>query len=743
MATKHDRSLMPQSKRLDPFGKSRCMRAKNLSRSEQLAKAAADTIAKDGISPASFESFILRRITRAEMATLGGASCRCRCRGWENILVMTRAGDHKSDMSAELSDQVQDTTFSGFCVLGLVKCGTVRASADPPPLRAGIRRNGLVANCILEPGCCVQNNGNVDRTHLWQGAKLMDCDYVSADDTFVDEMEITLGAESGGGRKVKVQAETTVVDACQRLGISKTSMNQGVLPDRVNLTMKLRMNIICSEASIASTATVANVYLSSHSFIDAATCVKNAVLLPHSKIIHASTVDSVFLQWNAKIVTSAVSSTLLMECAELGPNSSVSSVLLGPDSHLSHGECHHSLIGPNTNSHHQSLLISVLWPLGRGNVGYGGNVGSNHTGRLPDQEVAAGEGIFWGLGCAVKMPINLCEAPYSIIAAGVQLPPQRICMPFSLILSGKDGLNQILPGWILQSSPYTIARSESKFALRRKAKRHDWYTGWDIIRPSTVDMCIRAREQLLKAGHSQVLSFNQASRESTAKVFNSDESIPGLGDNYLTEKARQKGIRAYSDMIQRYALRGLLHKVEGIVERCHDSLRDKLSPIEICRRLDGILSSSRKDCGASILTGVNVDPMWPTLAWEEQKKDPNGPKADGHWQWDHQRCVLKLEMQSILGMSASYISTIKLVAKLLLCLVQLESDYANRVFKSKERDDLRGLKMMPGYEASHIMAERDLVCKRASEESGRVDNSVKSILATLELSPTDKDRSKL
>ena len=51
--------------------------------------------------------------------------------------------------------------------------------------------------------------------------------------------------------------------------------------------------------------------------------------------------------------------------------------------------------------------------------------------------------------------------------------------------------------------------------------------------------------------------------------------------------------------------------------------------------------------------------------------------------------------------------------------------------------------MMPGYEASHIMAERDLVCKRASEESGRVDNSVKSILATLELSPTDKDRSKL
>ena len=35
------------------------------------------------------------------------------------------------------------------------------------------------------------------------------------------------------------------------------------------------------------------------------------------------------------------------------------------------------IMGPNTNSHHQSLVISILWPLGRGNVGYGSNIGSN------------------------------------------------------------------------------------------------------------------------------------------------------------------------------------------------------------------------------------------------------------------------------------------------------------------------------------------------------------------------------
>ena len=45
------------------------------------------------------------------------------------------------------------------------------------------------------------------------------------------------------------------------------------------------------------------------------------------------------------------------------------------------GECLHCLVGPFVGFHHQSLLIATIWPLGRGNVGYGANVGSNHTSR--------------------------------------------------------------------------------------------------------------------------------------------------------------------------------------------------------------------------------------------------------------------------------------------------------------------------------------------------------------------------
>lgn len=76
---------------------------------------------------------------------------------------------------------------------------------------------------------------------------------------------------------------------------------------------------------------------------------------------------------------------------------------------------------------------AALWFDGKGNIGYGANIGSNHTGRLPDQECIPGEGVFFGLGCNIKYPCNLHNAPYTIVASGTTLLPQRVDMPFSLI----------------------------------------------------------------------------------------------------------------------------------------------------------------------------------------------------------------------------------------------------------------------------------------------------------------------
>ncbi len=101
-----------------------------------------------------------------------------------------------------------------------------------------------------------------------------------------------------------------------------------------------------------------------------------------------------------------------------------------------------------------------------------------------------------------------------------------------------------------------IARSEVKFANRRTAKRHDFYTGWKILRPGVMDLLVNARNALMLVKQEQ-----SSGEEKTKSVFTMNRDIPGLGANMLTEKGGQIRIQAYLDAIQIYALRGLLARL--------------------------------------------------------------------------------------------------------------------------------------------------------------------------------------
>ena len=127
---------------------------------------------------------------------------------------------------------------------------------------------------------------------------------------------------------------------------------------------------------------------------------------------------------------------------------------LGLDSSIARGECHHSLIGPFVGFHHQALLIAALWPLGRGNIAYGAMLGSNHTGKVNDQECWMGEGCFFGLGVAVKYPCNFTGSPYSLFAAKCTINPMRLDLPFSLILPDAEEPDKVIikPGWVLRAT---------------------------------------------------------------------------------------------------------------------------------------------------------------------------------------------------------------------------------------------------------------------------------------------------
>jgi hypothetical protein len=622
---------------------------------------------------------VLRRLVAPEIETLQVA-CRCSCDDWSKIRLLLQSDRLRFNQSSLLKVLISDNVFDGVVVLVLlddnVQEKDITNDSEWKKLKVGVHSNLLVSDSILYPTSSrVYRNSLISRSNIGPHSILVNCGMLSTSlNNPFGNIEVSVGAESGGGRSLMLTPEHTMIDVCQQL-------QSGAPLVAAEKSTALQLNILCPGTIVRDTPTIQNVYLAPNSTIQAATSVTNAILLPHSHIRNSCTASNVLLQWNAAISDhSTVSDTLLMEQAHSGPNSLVASSVLGPDVHVSAGEVHASVIGPNTNSHHQSLVIGVLWPMGRGNVGYGANVGSNHTGRLPDQETAAGEGTFWGLGCVIKFPVDLTYAPYSIVAAGTSVAPQRMCMPFSLIV-GLDSGNEIIPGWVLQSSPYTLARSEKKFATRRKAKRHAFYTGWKIFRPEVIDMCRWARAALQKGA------------DGTSKTR-------GIGSNGLSKRGRELGMRSYNDCIQRFALQGLLTWLLQLKETGMGFIDEK--------------SIQREFSSSNISQIPYVDPFekvdWPRFPWETTESE-----------WSHQRSLLLEEFPM------SNIPTLTWVSQLLQKLIVLETDFAERIFKSKKRDDVRGADTIPGYAAAHVAAEKDPVILEARTLVIETEKAVRNI----------------
>ncbi|XP_063933087.1 uncharacterized protein LOC135144889 [Zophobas morio] len=322
------------------------------------------------------------------------------------------------------------------------------------------------------------------------------------------------------------------------------------------------LSVIRQGTRILNTHKVTDSYIGDYALIDAVTSIHNSTLLSSLEdSVHVTSgayVDSSIIQWGCSVETMAVVSTsLLCEHSYAKSHAKVSHSVVAPNSGVSGGECTSSLLGPFVGFHHQALLIAALWPEGKGNVGYGANVGSNHTSKAPDQEIWPGEGVFYGLGCSIKYPTNMSEAPYSVIASGVCTLPQRVAMPFSLINSPSTflsdvspALNEIIPGWVLKENIYAVLRNERKFQERNKARRNIFDT--TIFRPIIAGMLEKARAALMQPrGNKNFPVFLEG-------------DIAGIGKNYLTEINRKQGIEVYTFYLRFYALQGLYFRIKKL-----------------------------------------------------------------------------------------------------------------------------------------------------------------------------------
>lgn len=658
----------------------------------------------------------LRSLFPTETTTLESI-CGCKCSNWSTVRILQRSQE-VNDLSQYLPKFISDTRFDGTVVMIYVPSTNSSKEEDIEKndtlidrmIPAGIHGCTVLSNSMIHFNTAKVHRCNIiSHTYIEPYSIVMNCTYLamSSPDTvlatnmrknsILDVLSVSVGAESGGGRLLQLNPESTMITIGQQILGSSCPTSEN---DSVDIC-SAHFNIIGSHCIVRDTPTIYGVYLHPKSSIIAATSVDQALLFPGSKIGNSSTVHNVILQWDCTITDhSYVSDVFFMEQAMAGPQSTVTNSVLGPDVHVSCGEVHASVLGPNTNAHHQSLIIATLWLYGRGNVGYGSNVGSNHTGRIPDQECCAGEGIFWGLSSVIKFPVDLTCAPYTIVAAGTILSPQRCTMPFSLIMNrtmGQMNGTEIVPGWVLRYSPYTVVRSEQKFAQRRKAKRHLNYTGWKIIRPDMVHQCYVARQQLLDV----VATTTTTNDDDDDDLIYSARDIVGIGANRMTEKGRMIGVQAYSELIQQFALQGL-----------YSFLIDECEKASLMALLTEEFLSSEVSTTSSF--GGSASAVWPTFPWED---------IDSNSLWQSQRFFLLQEFP--LSKDENILVWLK---NLLGKYIELETTYSDRVRQCKQRDDSRGAATIPGYKETHVLVTEDAVVISLQKELDQRNQGVEMLL---------------
>lgn len=531
---------------------------------------------------------LLRALTPQEIAVL--ESNGCRADDWSQIQV------------AEDFDcfRVRRTTFRGRCAIG--RC------AGDIEIMPGIRLPSGVSDCTLVEcqvgnGCLLENvrfaaKIVIDRDAALLGVGAITC---SGRATFGCDQARSLGCETGG-REVPFWCGITVDDAALVSRRRDDRQGQAAVVAAHAAYVKAVTSPVAwvrRGARVLHVERVHDAWIGPGAILDHALEVEDVAVLSTPdepvRVAGGAAVTASILQPGVHATGGAiVRRSVLCEHAAVEEHGCIEGSLVGPNTAVAKGEVTASLLGPFVGFHHQSLLIAANWPEGKGNVAYGAMVGSNHTGRAPDQEIWPGEGTFFGLGCAIRLPADFSESPYSVVQMGCSTLPQKVRFPFSLIsvpveaLDGADlhvprAYNEIVPAWGLWANAYGIVRAELKFAARDHSRRHA--IDYKVLRPCIMRLVREARDRLRNVIQTKAVYI--------------EDDIDGLGRNFLREDSRKKAIKVYDQALTRYALRILLGEREGritipgSVEIAHELADEHLPGLSFAERMARLLEIER------------------------------------------------------------------------------------------------------------------------------------------------------
>ncbi|KAF4720495.1 hypothetical protein FOZ62_024561 [Perkinsus olseni] len=579
--------------------------------------------------------------------------------------------------------------------------------------------NTVLEDVVIEEGTLVKDCGLVANTIVRKGAALIRCGVVEGssqpDCTYANGHTLPL-AEETGSRDTEQFAELSIEIA------AKVASNRGLASAYQKAVSEYSAAVEAGgkgKTIVDENAVVLSCSSVKCSYIGRSARVMNSKI-HDSALLEGNHVDdcsltSAILQKAAGVQSfGVVEGSTLCPTVHVEQHGKVFDSIVGPCSGIAEGEVTASLVGPFVGFHHQALLIACFWPAGRGNIGYGANVGSNHTGKAPDQENWPGEGTFFGLATNIKYPCNLVDSPYSLIATGVSCLPQAIGLPFSLVNESTEcvaglspAINEVTPGWMLSDNMYSLYRNEAKFESRQGNLPKDGVMyQYSIFRPDIMDRVAKARD-ILKAADPEDTKLKDAKGQ---PVF-TDKQIRILGKNWMHESARLTAINTYTTFLQWYAIRGLWRRLSSD-ERKMSTGRPEDAAKMVSSTLAYLMSPP----------AIDLAPLYENLT-ACAFRDEESQAELRNLQWAHECKILRSECQDPLA-----------IAPLLRWYADTNLAIAQSCVTAKSRDDARGARIIgQSYTEAHEAAADNKVCQKAIADAKRVKEDIEVFLATSKL----------
>ncbi len=561
--------------------------------------------------------------------------------------------------------------FIGACSLGVFdgRPRAIDASISLPP---GIC-NTTVIDSEIGNNCVLFDAGIISNYLVAENAVIMQTASVSASGScaFGNGIEIVVGNETGG-REILSYADMTIQVA---EAVAKSRGDRAFLDayakfiERYVDACRAPFGYVGRGSVIRNTKTVQDSYIGDNVVIVGANLVRNSTVL--------GTADE-----QTEISHGAYVSD---SCVQWG--SSVTSMAIVDKSILcehSHAERHGkvtlSIVGPNSGVAEGECTSSLLGPF----------VGFHHQAMLiagvwPEGKGNIAYGANIGSNHTSKAPdqeIWCGEGLFFGLGVNVKFPSDFTRAPYSIIATGVDTLPQRL------EFPFSLINKPAVQPVGVPVSYNEIFPAWVLYENI---YSVRRNEGKYKKRNKarrsdfvftvfrpeivdlMVAARNRLQGVSVKKDAYTEEDIPGLGKNYLLEENRTAAIDAYGLYLEYYALNDLLREL---------SRRGKKE------RLEG----SGK-------------------VYEEGAGSP---------ELNHARRLL---------VSEGYAR--RTVSENLERLAALLETVARKTQQSKEKDDVRGRRIISDYDEVTKKANDDSFIKDSWAEAERIRNEIKVIVERL------------